>query len=74
MLYRYVKNYKHGDAAADGVLDAFADADQISGYAEEAMRWAVGSGLMKGTGKGLEPRRTATRAQYAVLLWRYLTD
>lgn len=43
-----------------------------SGYAVEAMRWAVGAGLLTGKdGNRLDPRGTATRAELAAILMRF---
>jgi len=67
MLMRYAS--LSGDAAAQGDLSAFPDRAAVSAWAEEAMAWAVGEGLINGTGAGaLEPQGTATRAQVAQIL------
>ena len=67
MLMRYAS--LPGDAAAQGDLSAFPDRAAVSAWAEEAMAWAVGEGLINGTGAGaLEPQGTATRAQVAQIL------
>ena len=51
----------------------FTDADTISPYAQDAMNWAVANGLFKGDSKGnLNPTATATRAQLATILARFL--
>ena len=67
IMYQYAK-YKNYDTKADGKLDRFADKDAMSDYAETAMKWAVGHKIITGTGDGLEPKGTATRAQVAVVL------
>lgn len=68
ILYRYA-----GSPPASGSLDSFADADNVSGYAADAMRWAVDNGLIGGTGDGaLSPQGNATRAQVAAVLMRYV--
>jgi len=55
-------------------LNNFHDQSQISSWALEAMRWAVYSGLMTGTGGNhLSPQGLVTRAQSATLLYRFLT-
>ena len=52
-------------------LDDFSDADEISGYAEEALKWAAGNGIISGMGNGtLNPKGSATRAQVASMLKR----
>ncbi len=58
-------------AIPDRVLD-FIDAEQISPYAEDTLRWAVSEGLISGKGGGiLDPQGEATRAQMAAVLMRY---
>ena len=72
ILYRYC-GAKPGKASA---LRRFPDKDEVSDYALDAMRWAVGEGLIKGikTDKGdyLSPNSGTTRAQFAVILQRWL--
>lgn len=59
-------------AAPDGEL-AFTDAEQIGAHAREALRWAVGTGVMNGkTGGALDPKGLATRAQAAQMLKNFL--
>lgn len=67
IMYQYAK-YKNYDTKADGNLDGFEDKNTLSDYAETAMKWAVGHSIITGTGSGLEPKGTATRAQVAVVL------
>lgn len=68
MLYRYA-----GSPEALGELEGFADAGAVSGYAETAMRWAVDQGLISGMGDGiLNPQGSATRAQVATILMRFI--
>ena len=69
MLYRYAQ-YKGYDVTATGDLSGFADGDTVSGWAEEAMSWSVGAGLIQGDENGLTPTATATRAQVAAILQR----
>ena len=69
MLYNYA-GYKDGDLTAQGDLSAFPDGDAVAGWAETAMVWASGSGLINGhkdTGL-LDPGGAATRAQTAAIL------
>ena len=66
MLWRYAGE---PDAAAD--LSAYPDADEVSGYAAEAMAWAVKTGLINGIDGKLSPLTGATRAQVAAVLMRY---
>ena len=68
MLWRYA-----GSPTGDGSLSAFGDSASVNGYAVEALRWAVGEGLISGTGAGLlAPQGNATRAQVATILMRFV--
>jgi hypothetical protein len=76
LLYRYAK-WSSADAPQSGGADlsGFADADDVSQYAREAMAWAVTGGLITGrTPTTLAPKGTATRAEAATLLQRYLEN
>ena len=53
-------------------LSSFQDQAAISAYAVSALNWAVGEGLMQGTGDKLEPTGGATRAQVAAMLRRFI--
>lgn len=69
MLYRYADGWASGTAELDG----FEDAASISSWAAEAMAWAVGNGIIDGVSEGvLAPQDTATRAQVAVMLQRFV--
>ena len=70
MLYRYAAK-KGFDVSGRTDLSTFADADKVSGYAKDAMSWAVGKGIVTGSGSKLNPEGTATRAHFAVFLYRY---
>ena len=72
IFYRYV-DYKGYDLTVKENLDKFKDADKITDYAKTAMQWAVGSGLVKGkSGNLLDPQGTATRAEIAAMLHRFI--
>ena len=66
MLYRYADVHEAG-----GTLDAFADADTVSAYAVDAMRWAAANGIVNGSHGRLNPHGNATRAQVAAMLMRF---
>lgn len=69
VLYRYSAAYRD---TADNLAD-FKDAASISSYALEAINWAVGAGIMNGVADDtLAPSGTATRAQTAAMLYRYI--
>lgn len=71
ILYRYALiSGKDAEKTAD--LSGYTDSVAISTWASQALKWAVGSGLISGTGANtLSPRGTATRAQIAVILQNY---
>ena len=72
IFYRYA-DYKGYDLTVKGNLDKFKDADKITDYAKTAMGWAVGSGLVKGKSSNLlDPQGTATRAEIAAMLHRFI--
>ena len=72
IFYRYA-DYKGYDLTVKGNPDTFKDADKITDYAKTAMGWAVGSGLVKGkSGNLLDPQGTATRAEIAAMLHRFI--
>lgn len=74
ILCRYAQ-FKGYEWTAPAALDAFEDAGAVSGYAVEAMGWAVANGLMEGVGGSrLAPAATATRAEIAALLTRFLSQ
>lgn len=56
-------------------LAGFPDAGSVSSWARTEMAWAVGNGLISGTGSGgvayLSPQGSATRAQVAAILMRF---
>ena len=70
MIYRYVDSL--GLVFHDGVaLDEFNDADEVSAWAVEGLKWAVAAGIVTGTPDGdLNPKDTATRAEAAAMLER----
>lgn len=73
ILYNYTAS-KGISVEAVGDLSAFSDAEATSDWAEEAISWAVGVGLLSGKGNGiLDPSGTATRAEVAQMLMNYLT-
>ncbi len=72
ILYRYAK-LKGYDVSKTAEISGYADTAQVSSYAADAMRWAVGSGLLpKGSSNRLNPKATATRAETAMILMRFM--
>ena len=71
MMYNYA-SYKEYDLTLEGDLSPFEDASAISGWAETAMSWANGSGLINGHDDGtIDPQGTTTRAQAASILMNF---
>ncbi len=68
MLYRYA-----GSPETTGKVNRFNDADQVSDYALNAVKWAVEKGIISGNGDAvtLDPKGHATRAQMATMMMRY---
>ena len=75
ILYNYTQQFAPGSLTATGSLAGFPDAGSVSGWARTEMAWAVGNGLISGTGSGgvayLSPKGSATRAQVAAILMRF---
>ena len=68
MLWRYV-----GEPEATADLSVFTDAGDISGYARQAMEWAVENGIIVGTSSStITPQGLATRAQVAAVYMRLI--
>lgn len=67
MMWKYA-----GAEVSNYDIASFKDCDQISAYAEMAIRWAVENGLMSGKGNGqLDPKGNATRAEVASVLMKF---
>jgi hypothetical protein len=64
-----------GSPAVTGDLSAFADGEQVSAWAQNALLWATQQGILQGTTGGgqhlLNPKATATRGEAAAMLVRY---
>ena len=72
IFYRYA-DYKGYKLTVTGNLDKFEDADKITDYAKTVMQWAVSNGLIKGKAETLlDPQGTATRAEIAAMLHRFV--
>ncbi|MBM6910805.1 S-layer homology domain-containing protein [Oscillibacter valericigenes] len=72
LLYRYATLMGYAnDARAD--LSVYPDAGAVASYAVEPMQWSVANNIVAGTSGGiLNPTGTATRAQFAVILYRFM--
>jgi hypothetical protein len=72
MLFNYAKLMKY-DISATGDLSMYTDAGVVSSWAKEAMAWAKGHGIISGvSATSLDPAGTATRAQFATMLMRFI--
>ena len=72
IFFRYAQ-YKGYDVSTTESLDRFTDKGSVSAWAQEAMKWAVGNGIMGGKGNNiLDPKGTATRAEIAAMLHRFI--
>lgn len=68
MLWRYASKPE-----ASGDLSKFKDANGVSDWAVDAMRWATQSGIITGKGNGvLAPGAYATRAEVATMIMRFV--
>lgn len=73
MLWRYAKHVDGCDVSASADLGAFTDGNTVSGWAKDAMRWALAEELLTGYPDGtVQPAATAVRAQAAAILCRYV--
>ena len=76
MLCRYAK-YKGYDVSVgkDTNILSYKDAKDVSAWAVEAMQWAVGAGIINGRAADtLVPKGTATRAEIAAMLTRFIEN
>lgn len=70
-MYRYAKSLGY-DTSAKGDINVFPDTNKVSGFAKEAMVWAVGSGIIKGDQGKLNPQGRLSRAQCATIITRFM--
>lgn len=73
MLHRFAKGFGL-DNGVRAEFDKFQDAANVSEYADEAMQWAVGNGIITGKYEGtiIDPQGNATRAECATMISRFL--
>ena len=75
IMYRYCK-YKSVATADRADLGQYPDEGEVSGYAKEAVQWAVANGIIKGrsnTGM-LDPKGNATRVETAAVIQRFMRN
>ena len=73
MMYRYA-DYKGYDTSVKTDFSKFKDASSVNDFAKEAMKWAVGNGIISGKDNGtvLDPQGNATRAECATIIMRFM--
>ena len=72
MLYNYAEMLGY-DTSARADLNSYSDSASVSSWAEDVMSWANAEGLISGTSATtLDPQGTATRAQVAAMLERFV--
>ena len=77
MLWRYAQTEGYDVSVGENTnILSYTDVADLSEYAISAMQWAVGAGIINGTGDGstLSPQGQATRAQAAVMLTRFCEE
>lgn len=73
ILYRYAQ-WKGIETEKRADLGGFPDANRVSSWALDAMRWAVAEGIIGGSDGKLLPEGSATRAQVAAILTRFIQN
>ena len=75
ILYRYAQ-FKEYDASVgeNTNIRSYNDVDDISDWATPSMQWACGAGLMQGSNGNLRPQNSASRAEAAALLMRFIKN
>ena len=72
MLYRYAVQMGYSADERRDLSAVFSDAGEVASWAEEAVSWAVGVGIINGNDEGkLIPGNGADRAQVAAMLHRF---
>ena len=71
MMYRFAK-YKEYDISASNDLSSFPDQSSVSAFSKDAMKWAVGAGLISGSQGNLLPQGNASRAECATIIMRFM--
>ena len=77
ILYRYAKDYKNLDTEAAylaGDLSKFKDKESVSGFAKDALIWAVGAKVISGKDNGtrIDPRGNAARSEIGAMILRFI--
>lgn len=71
MLYRYAQMKGYATTGSANI-SSYPDSGSVANYAQDALSWAVANGIMTGTTDGrLNPTGTASRAHFAVFMYRF---
>ncbi|MCB6416615.1 S-layer homology domain-containing protein, partial [Faecalimonas umbilicata] len=76
MMYRYAKHMEY-ESEEPTDISAFTDADKVTKFAEEAMKWAVANGIIAGKENEdgsyrLDPQGDTSRAECAIIIQRFM--
>ena len=73
MMYRYANSMDY-DTSKKADFSKFEDASLVNDYAKDAMRWAVGNGIIKGKDNEtrVDPLGNASRAECAIIIQRFM--
>ncbi len=69
-LFRYAASQGMDAVTLQELVSSFADASSVSPYATAAMNWAIGQGILQGSGNQIMPKADCTRGQFTTFLWR----
>lgn len=70
ILHRYAEKMGY-DMSASADLTGFRDVGAVASWGTKAISWAVGAGILNGSGGALQPNGAATRAEVAAMLHRF---
>jgi hypothetical protein len=72
IIWRYASFAGYNASASNtSVYDSFPDKGSVSAYAQDAMKWATGAGIIGGSDGKLLPKATASRAQVAQIMLNF---
>ena len=73
MMYRYADYLKY-DISKKSDFDKFEDAANVNEFAKDAMKWAIGTGIITGkyNGTQIDPQGKALRAECAIIIQRFM--
>jgi len=71
-LYKYAQYKGYDLDKNDTAINSFSDSKKVSGYAKNAMNWAVSQGIISGSNGNLNPAGNANRAECASMMKKLL--